>query len=98
VEIARALATNPKIVLLDEPAAGLNDVEIDQLRDICSNPGFGVTIFLVEHHMKLVMGICEALTVLDYGKKISEGTCDQINCDPIVIEAYLGKEEEEDLC
>jgi len=95
VEIARALATDPKIVLLDEPAAGLNDVEIDQLRDILLKVrDSGVTIFLVEHHMKLVMGICEALTVLDYGKKIAEGTCVQVKCNPVVIEAYLGKEEE----
>jgi len=97
VEIARALATDPKIVLLDEPAAGLNDVEIDELRDILLKiRDSGVTIFLVEHHMKLVMGICEALTVLDYGKKIAEGSCGQVSCDPVVIEAYLGKEE--DLC
>ena len=98
VEIARALATDPKIVLLDEPAAGLNESEMDELREILLKiRDSEVTIFLVEHHMKLVMGICEALTVLDYGKKIAEGTCDKVSCDPVVIEAYLGKEEE-DLC
>ena len=95
VEIARALATNPKIVLLDEPAAGLNEVETEQLRQILLKiRDSGVTIFLVEHDMKLVMGICEMITVLDYGKKIAEGPCAAINCDPVVIEAYLGKEEE----
>jgi branched-chain amino acid transport system ATP-binding protein len=95
VEIARALATNPKIVLLDEPAAGLNEVETEQLRQILLKVrDSGVTIFLVEHDMKLVMGICEMITVLDYGKKIAEGPCAAINCDPVVIEAYLGKEEE----
>jgi branched-chain amino acid transport system ATP-binding protein len=95
VEIARALATDPKLVLLDEPAAGLNEVETEQLRQILLKiRDAGITIFLVEHDMKLVMGICEMITVLDYGKKIAEGPCAAINCDPVVIEAYLGKEEE----
>jgi branched-chain amino acid transport system ATP-binding protein len=95
VEIARALATNPKIVLLDEPAAGLNEVETGQLRQILLKiRDSGVTIFLVEHDMKLVMGICDCISVLDYGKKIAEGPCGQVSCDPVVIEAYLGKEEE----
>jgi branched-chain amino acid transport system ATP-binding protein len=94
VEIARALATRPKILLLDEPAAGLNEAETEQLRDILLRiRDSGITIFLVEHDMKLVMGICDAVSVLDYGKKISEGTCDAVSCDPVVIEAYLGKEE-----
>jgi branched-chain amino acid transport system ATP-binding protein len=94
VEIARALATQPRILLLDEPAAGLNEAETEQLRDILLQiRESGITIFLVEHDMKLVMGICDVVSVLDYGKKIAEGTCDAVSCDPVVIEAYLGKEE-----
>ncbi|MGE5264653.1 MAG: ABC transporter ATP-binding protein [Acidobacteriota bacterium] len=94
VEMARALATDPKIVLLDEPAAGLNETETDALRDtLLKIRDSGVTIFLVEHDMKLVMGICGLVSVLDYGKKIAEGPCDAITKDPVVIEAYLGKEE-----
>lgn len=95
VEIARALATNPKIILLDEPAAGLNDVETENLRKtLMKIRDSGVTIFLVEHDMKLVMRICEVITVLDYGKKIAEGTGTIISKDPVVIEAYLGQEED----
>ncbi|MEL7625342.1 MAG: ATP-binding cassette domain-containing protein [Anaerolineaceae bacterium] len=97
VEIARALATEPKLLLLDEPAAGLNEVETLELAQILDTiHQSGVTILLVEHDMKLVMENCQVITVIDYGKKIAEGDCDCVRNNPRVIEAYLGKEE--DLC
>ena len=95
VEMARALATDPKVILLDEPAAGLNEVETEDLRKtLMKIRDLGVTIFLVEHDMKLVMEVCEEISVLDYGKKIAEGTGAVISKDPVVIEAYLGQEED----
>jgi branched-chain amino acid transport system ATP-binding protein len=95
VEMARALATDPKILLLDEPAAGLNDIETEELSDtLMKIQSLGVTIFLVEHHMQLVMRSCGTISVLDYGKKISEGDCNYVRDDPVVIEAYLGKEDD----
>jgi branched-chain amino acid transport system ATP-binding protein len=96
VEMARALATNPKVILLDEPAAGLNEVETEDLRKtLMKIRDLGVTIFLVEHDMKLVMEVCEEISVLDYGKKIAEGTGPAIRKNPVVIEAYLGKEDDQ---
>ena len=94
LEIVRALATNPSIILLDEPAAGMNPSETAELMENIrkSRDEFNIAIMLIEHDMSLVMGICEGICVLNYGKVIAKGTPDEIKENPEVIEAYLGKE------
>lgn len=93
LELARALASDPKLLLLDEPTAGMNPGETRQMTDLIARlrGELKLTILLIEHDMKVVMGVSERITVLDYGERIAEGTPEEIRANPRVIEAYLGK-------
>ena len=97
LEIARALATDPKLLLLDEPAAGMNPQETEELMAMIRKVRdyFKISVLLIEHDMKLVMNICDEITVLNFGNKIASGTPNAIKHDPVVIEAYLGSEEDD---
>jgi branched-chain amino acid transport system ATP-binding protein len=92
LEMARALASRPQLLLLDEPAAGMNPSEKEELRELIRRirDQFKLTVLIIEHHVPLMLGLCDRLAVLNFGQRIALGSPDQVRCDPAVIEAYLG--------